>query len=125
MPEGDAEAFTCGARATVSPGADTNCASAHDSTFKYCPKPIVRIDVLRARREVAQHMHGHSEFSFFGGTMSATTKGYSAADDTEISSRSLAQREDAAIAHFLAKTDQLLAIVLAALVLCMGYISLG
>ena len=57
--------------------------------------------------------------------MSATSKGYSAADHAEISSHSLAQREDAAIAHFLAKTDQLLAIVLAALVVCVGYIALG
>ena len=57
--------------------------------------------------------------------MPATSKGYSANDRADIPSRSLAHREDAAVALFLAKTDQLLAIVLAALVVCVGYIALG
>ena len=57
--------------------------------------------------------------------MPATSKGYSAGDHADVPSLSLAQREELAVALFLTRTDQLLVVVLAALVVCLGYIALG
>jgi hypothetical protein len=55
----------------------------------------------------------------------ATLKGYSAPEDTDASSRAIAHGEEEVIARFLDKTDRLLAAVIAALVLCVGFIAFG
>ena len=57
--------------------------------------------------------------------MPASLKRYSARDRADVPSRSAAHGEDFGIALLLARTDQLLAIVLAALVVCVAYITLG
>ena len=57
--------------------------------------------------------------------MPATSKGYSAEDHADVPRLSLTQREELAVALFLTRTDQLLVVVLAALVVCLGYIALG
>jgi hypothetical protein len=62
---------------------------------------------------------------FWRRLMPATSKGYSAHKDADASSRTMAPGEQEAIMRFLDKTDQLLAAVIAAFVLCIGFIAFG
>jgi hypothetical protein len=55
--------------------------------------------------------------------MAVTSKGYSAEDGADAASALLAHREDDAIARFLEQTDHVLAVVIAALVVCVGFIA--
>jgi hypothetical protein len=57
--------------------------------------------------------------------MPATSKGYSAEDEADAASGSMVQHEEDAIARFLEKTDHLLAAVVAALLVCVGFIAFG
>jgi hypothetical protein len=57
--------------------------------------------------------------------MPATSKTYSAQDDAHVASGTFAQREEEAISGFLEKIDHMLAVVVAALVVCIGFIAFG
>jgi hypothetical protein len=57
--------------------------------------------------------------------MAATSKGYSAEDEADAANGMFADQEGHAIARFLAQTDHLLAVVIAALVVCVGFIAVG
>jgi hypothetical protein len=57
--------------------------------------------------------------------MAATSKGYSAEDEADAASGILAEQEGDAIARFLEQTDHLLAVVIAALVVCVGFIAVA
>ena len=57
--------------------------------------------------------------------MPASSKGYSALEDADASSRAMVELEENAMVCFLEKIDHLLAGVLAALILCIGFIAFG
>jgi hypothetical protein len=62
---------------------------------------------------------------FWRRLMPVTSKGYSAHEHADATSRAVAHGEEEAIGRFLEKTDHLLAAVIAALVLCVGFIAFG
>jgi hypothetical protein len=57
--------------------------------------------------------------------MPATSKTYSAQDDAHAVSGTFAQREADAISGFLEKIDYMLAMVVAALAVCIGFFAFG
>jgi hypothetical protein len=57
--------------------------------------------------------------------MPATSKAYSAQDEAHAARGTFAQREEEAISGFLEKIDHMIAVVVAALVVCVGFIAFG